>query len=504
MYIWHNASLSLKQDVMATRSSCFAMPMTLANDCYGITSNICKLATCLNRDPCWDQLDKCLEKKILHLCEFFSNHRCPMANNNSVFSRLTAPLTGLFQSNANARKCTVSDLEWSLLGIRRVLLADASGRAFLQGIEYQDTPDMATGHFFEALKSPRRLLYTEELNNALINSKEAWNDIDDPLADYHELDDFDINSGDGHYHKAPIHEKKVDGTAYETQHFYGINMRSQMTFHLATALYGEGRKKENDIHALKRLYDEKLRQGSKKGRKVLWVWDRAGMDMRQWYLWKRKGIYFLTREKSLNKPIILGEPEFDQEDPVNAGVIKNELFGSTSGVEAMRRITYEVPETGEVYVYLTNLPQSIRPGVIAYLYKRRWDIEKMFNTFKHKFFERRAWAVSETAKSMQANFICLAHNLMLIFHRVLAKEIVEEFDYDIDKTHKKRKKKRIEKLSKNCEERKKTPSSLIQQVVRLAELPVVFIRWLRGHISYAGSWEDARDSLLVSCARFLS
>ena len=427
-----------------------------------------------------------------------------MTDNNSVFSRLTAPLSGLFQSNSNSRQCDVSDLEWSLLGIQRVLYNDASGRAFLQGIEYQDAPDMATGHFFEALKSRRRLRYTEELNNALINSIEAWKDLDETLADCHELDDFDIYSGDGHYHKAPIHEKKVDGTAYETQHFYGINMRSQMAFHLATALYGGNRKKEHDMHALKRLSEEILRRNAKSGRKVLWVWDRAGMDMRQWYLWKRKGIYFLTREKDLNKPIILGESEFDQEDPVNAGVLKNELFGSTSGVEALRRITYENPETGEIYVYLTNLPRSIRPGVIAYLYKRRWDIEKMFNTFKHKFFERRAWAVSETAKSMQANFICLAHNLMLIFHRVLAKEIVEKCDYDIDKTHKKRKKKRIEKLAKNCEEQKKTPSSLIQKVVRLAELPVVFIRWLREHISYAGSWEDARDALLVSCARFLS
>jgi len=111
-----------------------------------------------------------------------------MTDNNSVFSRLTAPLSGLFQSNSNSRQCDVSDLEWSLLGIQRVLYNDASGRAFLQGIEYQDAPDMATGHFFEALKSRRRLRYTEELNNALINSIEAWKDLDETLADCHELD----------------------------------------------------------------------------------------------------------------------------------------------------------------------------------------------------------------------------------------------------------------------------------------------------------------------------
>lgn len=30
---------------------------------------------------------------------------------------------------------------------------------------------------------------------------------------------------------------------------------------------------------------------------ALYIWDRAGIDFRQWHDWKQRGIYFLSREK---------------------------------------------------------------------------------------------------------------------------------------------------------------------------------------------------------------
>jgi len=41
-----------------------------------------------------------------------------------------------------------------------------------------------------------------------------------------------------------------------------------------------GRKKEHDARTLKRQSVAMLRQGAGKGRKVLWVWDKAGVDFR--------------------------------------------------------------------------------------------------------------------------------------------------------------------------------------------------------------------------------
>ena len=179
------------------------------------------------------------------------------------------------------------------------------------------------------------------------------------------------------------------------------------------------------------------------------------------------------------------------------------MIATDNSGEPVRRVTYEDPETKDVYVYYTNVPVRIRPGVVAYLYKRRWGIEKVFNTFKHKFFETRAWAAAEIAKSVQAIFLCMAHNLMTIFNKTLVDECAKECEVDMNRTHRKRKKKRVDDSEKRCKENSRLPSSLILKVGRLAELPVVLIRWLRAHLYLSGQWQAARSALLASCARFL-
>jgi hypothetical protein len=56
------------------------------------------------------------------------------------------------------------------------------------------------------------------------------------------------------------------------------------------------------------------------------------------------------------------------------------------------------------------------------IYRRRWDIEKAFDTFKNKLGQARAWATGMTARAMQAHFLCLARNLLLLFERYLENE----------------------------------------------------------------------------------
>ena len=58
------------------------------------------------------------------------------------------------------------------------------------------------------------------------------------------------------------------------------------------------RKKEHDIRALKRQNVAQLRQGAVKGRKVIWVWDKAGVDLPFWQDRKASGIYFLSQRKA--------------------------------------------------------------------------------------------------------------------------------------------------------------------------------------------------------------
>lgn len=58
------------------------------------------------------------------------------------------------------------------------------------------------------------------------------------------------------------------------------------------------------------------------------------------------------------------------------------------------------PVTGEQYKFITNIMDPA-PGVVARLYRMRRDIEKVFDSFKNKLNETKAWATSSEAKSIR-------------------------------------------------------------------------------------------------------
>ena len=306
-----------------------------------------------------------------------------MLNNSEVFESLFSPLNSIINENSNSRKCKlIPDEEWVKIGLLRVLSNEHTGRGFLEEFSFTNDLKLSVGHFFNSLNSERRSKFIKELNQKLVLTNAVWSSCNDPIAECEDLNDFDIYLGDGHVHGASAHEIRVGEKKYATQHFYAQNLRTQMIIQLALAEYGDTRKKEHDMRMLKRQSIESLRQGASKKRKVLWVWDRAGVDFRQWAKWKQgSGIYFLSREKKLNRLMVLGEPPFDKNDSINSGVLNNEMVGTANGV-SFRRVIYKCPDTKVIYKFLTNLPFSIRPGIVAYLYKRRWDVEKTYNTFK--------------------------------------------------------------------------------------------------------------------------
>ena len=60
----------------------------------------------------------------------------------------------------------------------------------------------------------------------------------------------------------------------------------------------------------------------------------------------------------------------------------------------------EVPE-GRAYFYITN-DFTLEPGVVAFLYYRRWDCEKFFDNFKNDLAGAKAWGKSPIAIEQQA------------------------------------------------------------------------------------------------------
>jgi len=409
----------------------------------------------------------------------------PSPTIKTVFGKLTQPILGLVEQCNHKRKCNaLTDHEWIETGLLRMFSQEPSGRAFLQSLSDSGGPDIKRSLFFETLKSKRRLKLCRDVSLSLYKTMRSKNLQADPFAQFAVLDGYDIHAGDGHYHGAAVHDVRKDGKKHPTQHFYSVDLRSHALRHLTLADTSGTRKREHDTRALKRLDIETLRQSAQKGRKVIYVCDRAGIDFFQWFKWKHVGgIYFVSREKKNMDLMVMAELGYDNKDPINTGVQSYQLVGCSAGV-TMYRVVYKCPISGDTYRFVTSL-STLPPGIIAYLYKTRWDIEKIFDQVKNKLAEKKAWATSDTAKKMQAQFVCIAHNLMLILEGCLEKEGIEN---EIENN---RRNKRLEKaLSSSKIINEKLPAFL-KQPRRATQRSVKFIRWLRNHLYINASWREA-------------
>jgi hypothetical protein len=417
---------------------------------------------------------------------------------DSLGDHLFAPALALLPGCPHLRRCPeLPDSRWMQIGVSRCLLPLASGRGFLQWFSSL-APDLCPdhSHFFATLHSSRRLALVDALNARLCQHSRA--SLPDALKVFPCLDGFDVYAGDGHFHAHATHDPPdSQGRKHAVGHLFIRDMRCGLLRHLCVADQAE-RKKEHDMRALKRLTLATLRQGAKKGRKVLYVWDRAGIDFKQWYDWKQgSGIYMLSRCKENMALIKCGDLPFDAGDAINAGVLKDELAGPSGSGEVMRRITYRDAVSGNTYEYLTNLIDSkVPPGVLAWLYKTRWDIEKSFDEIKNKLGEQKAWGSSATAKSMQAQFICLTLNLLhLLEHEIKEKEGI------VNAAEDKRREKRLGLVREGLKKAGAVLPKALELVQRSTQHSVKFIRWVAARLWRNNPWKLACVALAALYAR---
>ena len=416
---------------------------------------------------------------------------------SSLPARFFTPALDLLPGCIYQRHCReLADSDWLRLGVHRCLQPQASGRGFLQTLASR-APDLCpeNSHFFESLKSQRRLNLCAELNARLcVHMRQV---LPDALAAFPSLAGFDIHAGDGHYHAHAVHDPADSkGNKHATGHLYARNLRSGTLSHL-TVNDQDARKKEHDMRGLKRQTIDTLRQGAGKGRKVLYVWDRAGIDFNQWHKWKQgSGIYMLSRCKTSMALIKCGDLPFDRVDVINAGVRSDELVGSATGGVLLRRVTFLDVLNGITYEYLTNLLESsVPPGVIAHLYKMRWDIEKSFDEVKNKLGEKKAWATSATAKSMQAQFICLSVNLLQLIEHELGKAGI------VNQPEIKRRAARLEVAQKHAASQNTVLPRMLLMMQRMTQHSVKLIRWVAAQLWLDVSWKVACAALAALYAK---
>lgn len=111
--------------------------------------------------------------------------------------------------------------------------------------------------------------------------------------------------------------------------------------------------------------------------------DRGYNDYRLFGRWTDEGVYFVTRMKS-NAAYRVVEK---RQPPQNRGVISDLIIELTvwkaqhDCPHRLRRIEYRDPETGDIYVFLTN-HLAFGATTIAAIYKDRWQIELFFKALK--------------------------------------------------------------------------------------------------------------------------
>jgi hypothetical protein len=389
-------------------------------------------------------------------------------NSPTVNELFFQPLEQAIATAASLWPCPeFSDAVWMHMGVQRVLEASESGRGFLQehGLRFDNPPGY--NNYFASLKSERRRDLAREVNWNLITTVEAK--VGDRLADIQELARYACFAADGHWHKAAVHDARHDGSKMAVGHFYALNLRTHTLRHLAA---GEGLH-EHDMSALKRIKPKGLRQDVPKGTRVLIIYDKAGIDFDYWGRCRREcAVYFISRVKENMVFEWIEDSPWDKSDARNHGVIVDCKVRSREG-HVLRLIMYQDPLSGKVYEFLTNEP-DLPPGVIAELYRRRWEAEKVFDEVKNKLGQKKAWGTSLVAKESQALLIAITHNLLLCYEQDL------EDRHDVQNTAENdRRSKRMESAERTCVQIGQPISSLVLALRRATQRSVKFIRWLR-------------------------
>ena len=376
------------------------------------------------------------------------------------------PLDGLVATSPHVYSCPeFSDEDWLRLGIQRVLERVESGRAFLQehGPRFAYQPTRA--NYFLALGSERRRDLARDVSLRLLTAAE----LPDRLADLPELQNYRCFALDGHWHQAATHDARHDGVKMAVGHFYSLDLRGHQLRHLAV---GEGLH-EHDMSVLQRLRPAGLRHGVPKGRRVLIVYDKAGIDFDFWKRCRHEcAVYFISRVKAGMVYDWIESRVLDRRDPRNHGVSEDRVIMTREG-HPMRIVSYTDPASGQGYEFLTNEP-DLPAGVIAELYRRRWDVEKVFDEIKNKLGEKKAWGTSLVAKAAQGQLVALTHNLLLIYEARLERE--HGLSHTAEDQRRRQRSREQERLARQAE---RPISSLRAGVQRATQRSVKFVRWLR-------------------------
>jgi hypothetical protein len=373
-----------------------------------------------------------------------------------------------------------SDAEFLTLGIRRINTLHPSGRSFLQSARQCDLTEVSVKAYFGAASSLRRLAMVHELNTMVSQQIGAPTDR---FASFPELAGRDVLALDGHDVRHATHEPPATtarGRREVPDTVTGVFLRNLRSGAARVLAQTDGH--QHEWAAVKdRPWSDFLWHPNAKG--TILVIDPVAVDFEFLRGAKFKGgCTVITRTKA-NLVVREAKPlAWDKKDPRNQGVLSDERvrFGEQG---EFRRIRYQDPETGEVYEFLTT-EFHLAPGIIAQLYRLRWDIEKFFDACENLLAEKRAWGTGPVPAQVQNEFLVLTHNLLLLLSgRLEAQEGIR--DEKVEVKYDAALKIRIEVAL--LAGRKVSP--WVRVLRRITRWSSQFTRWIQDAIAHNWEWQ---------------
>jgi hypothetical protein len=304
---------------------------------------------------------------------------------------------------------SLDDATFVRLGLRRALDGDESGRAFLQARGGAGEA-LARATWFDAWQSDRRLGMIGQMAAHSYAVMERLLQERDWLGAFPELTGRAVWAVDGHQIEHACHATRdAKGGQVPVGVSYGLCLHTGLMRPLGCFQAAGWRGHEWPL--FQKRWTTWLRLDKRPLLPVI-VADPAYIDVLFWAQQKiQRQAVIITREKQNMKPTVISANPFDADDPVNRGVLADELAGYTYA--QLRRIRYRDPATGEEFIFITT-DTSLQPGLVALLYLLRWKIEKSYDVFKNKFRVRKAWSNGPVAALMQGHFMALLHNLLTV------------------------------------------------------------------------------------------
>jgi hypothetical protein len=334
----------------------------------------------------------------------------------TVLAELLQPgFDALGAIRASKKATPVLDMKQFLtLGVLRHLQSVDSLREQVQFLLHLD-PDaetqlpLARSTWSDALSSSRRLQILTDMIPVLVRHAERV--LPDRLAAIPALGTRPLYALDGTYEQPSAHFRHLPPRAGGDHNPKGHGLLTFHNLRLGVPVDVQVEIRNRHEVAVLRDYDQSPHALTRQ-RNALFVVDRAFIDAPFWDTKKAKlGITMITRMKS-NLRLDSSEDLGITADPVNEGVLRDLRIMLSSSPQPWRLITYRTRRGGRGE-FLTN-DFDLPAGVIAFLYSRRWEEEKCFDTWKNDFSQAKAWGKSATAIDNQVRLAIVTSVLIAI------------------------------------------------------------------------------------------